>query len=134
MRCLLHLLALFWSQHFVQVKIVFHAIITRLLFDVAECRKLFFDGCFIPLPGLDDVNQRAVFNILHRNLAYVGFKLLVQFFNLRNLVSAQLKMLYYRIWAGAGTLDVVAASVLKEAPATVTASKVMRKKFFMSRS
>ena len=44
-----------------------------------NAEKLFLNGSFIPFPGLDDVNQRAVFNIFHRNLAYVGFKLLVQF-------------------------------------------------------
>ena len=38
----MHLLALFWGQYFVQVEIVFHAVITRLLFDIAERGKLFF--------------------------------------------------------------------------------------------
>lgn len=131
MRYLLHQLTLLWCEDFAQVKVVFHAVVTCLLFDVTERGKLFLNSGIIPFSGLDHVNQHAVFNVVHRNLADIGFQLLVQLFNLRHLVIAQFQVLYHWIWAGAGTLDTFAASVLKEAPAVVAASKVMRTNFFI---
>ncbi|MNV36512.1 hypothetical protein D3C71_1279930 [compost metagenome] len=47
---LLYLLTLCWCQYLAEVEVIFHFVVTGLLLDITEGRKLFFYGGFIPFP------------------------------------------------------------------------------------